>query len=157
MATHSCILAWAIPWTEEPDELQCTGSQRIGHDLVTKQQQVLIMTHEALHHLGVHLPPSGRWPLSLISLPLIQFALGTLNSLIFLANTRHTFASGPLHLLLPLSGMLLLHIYMRDLLHLDPYFKVTMSRKPSLATLSLMLTYPQLPSCFLFPMAIIIS
>jgi len=71
MATHSCILAWAIPWTEEPDELQCTGSQRIGHDLVTKQQQVLIMTHEALHHLGVHLPPSGRWPLSLISLPLI--------------------------------------------------------------------------------------
>ena len=28
MATHSSILAWRIPWTEEPDRLQSTGSQR---------------------------------------------------------------------------------------------------------------------------------
>ena len=27
MATHSSILAWEIPWTEEPDGLQCLGSQ----------------------------------------------------------------------------------------------------------------------------------
>ena len=32
MATHSSILAWRIPWTEEPGGLQCTGSQRVGHD-----------------------------------------------------------------------------------------------------------------------------
>ena len=32
MATHSCILAWRIPWTEEPDGLQSMGSQRVGHD-----------------------------------------------------------------------------------------------------------------------------
>ena len=32
MATHSRILAWRIPWTEEPDELQFMGSQRLGHD-----------------------------------------------------------------------------------------------------------------------------
>ena len=32
MATHSSILAWRIPWTEEPGELQCRGSQRVGHD-----------------------------------------------------------------------------------------------------------------------------
>ena len=32
MATHSSILAWKIPWTEEPDRLQSMGSQRIGHD-----------------------------------------------------------------------------------------------------------------------------
>ena len=32
MATHSSILAWRIPWTEEPGGLQSTGSQRIGHD-----------------------------------------------------------------------------------------------------------------------------
>ena len=32
MATHSSILAWRIPWTEEPAELQSTGSQRVGHD-----------------------------------------------------------------------------------------------------------------------------
>ena len=31
MATHSSILAWEIPWTEEPDVLQSTGSQRVRH------------------------------------------------------------------------------------------------------------------------------
>ena len=32
MSTHSSILAWRIPWTEEPDRLQSMGSQRVGHD-----------------------------------------------------------------------------------------------------------------------------
>ena len=32
MATHSSILAWEIPWTEEPGGLWSLGSQRIGHD-----------------------------------------------------------------------------------------------------------------------------
>ena len=32
MAIHSRILAWRIPWTEEPGELQSIGSQSIGHD-----------------------------------------------------------------------------------------------------------------------------
>ena len=32
MATHSSILAWRIPWREEPGRLQSTGSQRVGHD-----------------------------------------------------------------------------------------------------------------------------
>ena len=32
MATHSSILAWRIPWAEEPGGLQSTGSQRVGHD-----------------------------------------------------------------------------------------------------------------------------
>ena len=36
MATHSSILAWGIPWTEEPGGLQSTGSQRVRHDLSTK-------------------------------------------------------------------------------------------------------------------------
>ena len=35
MATHSSILAWRIPWTEEPGRLQSMGSQRVGHDWVT--------------------------------------------------------------------------------------------------------------------------
>ena len=35
MATHSSILAWRIPWTEEPGGLQSMGSQRVGHDSVT--------------------------------------------------------------------------------------------------------------------------
>ena len=32
MATHSIILAWKIPWTEEPGSLQSMGMQRVGHD-----------------------------------------------------------------------------------------------------------------------------
>ena len=32
MATHSSILAWRIPWTEEPGGLQSTGLQRVGND-----------------------------------------------------------------------------------------------------------------------------
>ena len=32
MATHSSILAWEIPWTEEPGGLQSIGSQRVRHD-----------------------------------------------------------------------------------------------------------------------------
>ena len=32
MATHSSILAWRIPWMDEPGGLQSTGSQRVGHD-----------------------------------------------------------------------------------------------------------------------------
>ena len=35
MATHSSILAWKIPWTEEPGGLQSMGSQRVGHDFMT--------------------------------------------------------------------------------------------------------------------------
>ena len=36
-ATHSSILAWEIPWTEEPAGLQSMWLQRVGHNLVTKQ------------------------------------------------------------------------------------------------------------------------
>ena len=32
MTTHSSILAWKIPWTEEPGRLQSMGSQRVRHD-----------------------------------------------------------------------------------------------------------------------------
>ena len=38
MATHSSILAWEIPWTEEPGVLQLMGSQRIRHSLAIEQQ-----------------------------------------------------------------------------------------------------------------------
>ena len=39
MATHSSILAWEIPWTEELGGLQSMGSQRVGQELVAKQQK----------------------------------------------------------------------------------------------------------------------
>ena len=37
--THSSILLWEIPWTEEPGRLQSMGLQKVGCDLTTKQQQ----------------------------------------------------------------------------------------------------------------------
>ena len=46
MATHSSILAWRIPWTEELGGLQSTGSQRVGHDWVTNTH-----THTHTHTL----------------------------------------------------------------------------------------------------------
>ena len=46
MATHSGILAWEIPWTEEPGMLQSMGSQRVGHYLTTKQQQQQIIIYD---------------------------------------------------------------------------------------------------------------
>ena len=42
MATHSSILSWEIPWTEDPGRLQSMGLQRVEHDLGTKQRMLLI-------------------------------------------------------------------------------------------------------------------
>ena len=39
MATHSSVLAWEVPWREEPGGPQSMGHRRAGHDLVAKQQQ----------------------------------------------------------------------------------------------------------------------
>ena len=41
MATHSCIFAWEIQWTEEPDGLQSKGLQRVGHDWACMHAQQL--------------------------------------------------------------------------------------------------------------------
>ena len=59
MATHSKILAWRIPWTEEPGRLQSMGSQRV------RQDWMQLSTHTGIH--GKHLvkrPGSGRQKLS---------------------------------------------------------------------------------------------
>ena len=37
LSTHSSILAWRIPWTEEPGKLQSIESQRVRHDLATNR------------------------------------------------------------------------------------------------------------------------
>ena len=41
MATHSSILAWKTPRTEEPGRLQFMGSQRVGHDRVTSVSEIV--------------------------------------------------------------------------------------------------------------------
>ena len=49
MVTHSSILAWRIPWTEEPGKLQSMGLQRVRHDRATNT-----LTHTHTHvHRGV--------------------------------------------------------------------------------------------------------
>ena len=57
-ATHSCILAWRIPWTEKPDRLQSMGLQRVGHNWLTFiQRWSLSITikkgwrHSRAHHM----------------------------------------------------------------------------------------------------------
>ena len=39
IATHSSVLAWRIPWAEEPSDLQSMGVSKVGNELATKQQQ----------------------------------------------------------------------------------------------------------------------
>ena len=46
MATHSSILTWRIPWTEERGGLQSLGSQRIGHKRVAEQQTTTTQSKE---------------------------------------------------------------------------------------------------------------
>ena len=51
MATHSSILAWKIPWMEEPGRLQSVGLQRAGHNLATKQHTHIVKemtTHSSI-------------------------------------------------------------------------------------------------------------
>ena len=43
MATHSSILAWKIPWTEEPGRLQSIGLQRVWHNLATETSMLLLL------------------------------------------------------------------------------------------------------------------
>ena len=58
MATHSSILAWRIPWTEEPGRLQSMGSRRVGHDWATS----LSALHTCIHSFPNSLPiPMGSF------------------------------------------------------------------------------------------------
>ena len=80
MTTHSCILAWGIPWTEEPGGLQSMSLQRVGCDLVTKQRQNnnVMQLHEPSFP-GVKgsrpIPYLGRLP-SWVSLSKAEVAMG---------------------------------------------------------------------------------
>ena len=49
MATHSSILAWRIPWTEELGGLQSTGSQRVGHDFTFTFTFILLSIFSKFH------------------------------------------------------------------------------------------------------------
>ena len=65
MASHSSILAWRIPWAEEPGELQSLGSQRVGHDWSTN-------TFTFLNEFRV--------PYTVLSFPNITYIISILSS-----------------------------------------------------------------------------
>ena len=66
MAAHSSILAWEIPWTEEPGGLQSMESQRVGQDLATKQQQhVCVWSRWLMRAYGTYEFFKFLWSLSL--------------------------------------------------------------------------------------------
>ena len=52
MATHSSILAWRIPWTEEPRELQSMGSQRVAHNHATNTLTPCLINAKATRPTG---------------------------------------------------------------------------------------------------------
>ena len=58
MATHSSIFAWKIPWTKESGRLRFMGSQRVRHELATKQLHIressvqYVLNHESLDRLN---------------------------------------------------------------------------------------------------------
>ena len=64
MTSHSSILAWEIPWTEEPGGLQSMGSQTVRHDWMTKQQNNFISSSgkESWLQRQLHrLPATIKW------------------------------------------------------------------------------------------------
>ena len=67
MATHSSVLSWRIPWTEEPGGLQSMGSPRVDHDLATKPHLLdpaIIKTEHSKnkdHGIWSHHFMANRW------------------------------------------------------------------------------------------------
>ena len=57
MATHSSILAWKIPWTEELGGLQSIGSHRIGHDRATEHINANLYHHQMAESVLVSARP----------------------------------------------------------------------------------------------------
>ena len=61
MATHSSILEWRIPWTEEPGRLQSMGSQRVLYNQVTNNTKKKIEGSQRQGHPSSQLYVSGHW------------------------------------------------------------------------------------------------
>ena len=62
MATHCCILAWRILWTEEPGEVQSMGSQRGGHNWATNTFSPSNMMNSVDLKFGLHHDSSSHFP-----------------------------------------------------------------------------------------------
>ena len=74
MATHSSSLAWKIPWMEEPDRLQSTGSQRVGHNWVTSLS-FFLSSPQGSPGLAWCSSVMDPGPFCLVALPCLQVGL----------------------------------------------------------------------------------
>ena len=127
MATHSSILVWVIPWTEEPDGLQSMGSQRVKHD----------WNNLACMYKG----PSEAGVLSTFIKPprdLEQFCRWDLNSLSLITNAKKKYVT-------PSATKITLWIYL--------YLEVCTPRRQNEGIKLLKLI--SIVSCFLSPMLMI--
>ena len=78
MVTHSSILTWRIPWIEEPGRLQSTGSQRVGHDLMTEHTRTPYNSYhsvkavlELTRHISLVISTS-KWSEVVLSCPTLS-------------------------------------------------------------------------------------
>ena len=104
MATHSSILSWIIPWTEEPDRLQSMVSQRVGHYWVTEQVRVYLkVTAGATSQKDMWL----LWPEGIVSFSIVLWRITDI--------LRFSFRS----YCLTASGSLGWHFHLNDILAAD--------------------------------------
>ena len=85
MAIHSSIVAWRIPWTEEPGGLQSMGFARVGHDLLAK---LLLLLYFNLKMNKINL--RATWILSLIEYFLIYLRYNSSSYIFLLFNSNNT-------------------------------------------------------------------
>ena len=91
IATHSSILAWRIPWTEEPGGLQSIGWKRVGHDWVTKRNTDQVSGFSKYCQFSkvaeqIHSPSSGNESSSLPHPPQFLELLTSLISIILMGH-----------------------------------------------------------------------
>ena len=83
MATHSSILAWRSPWTEEPSSLQSTGSQRVEQDLATTTNHHYILVASLVAQMVKHLPAMQEtWVRSLAQEDALEKEMATHSSIL---------------------------------------------------------------------------
>ena len=85
MATHSSILAWRIPWTEEPGGLQTTGSQRVRHNWSDRAHTHTSENRDLLLYFRPR--PRNPAPISFLFLPCLMLPFFSLS--IILTTFRH--------------------------------------------------------------------
>ena len=84
MAPHSSILAWKIPWMEEPGRLQSTGLQRVGHDWVNSLSLSFLWAEMCLYKLhGFNSPLWKSFLFAMITLDVCRHLNDSLSLLIF--------------------------------------------------------------------------